>query len=393
MRLTKLPLTLVPLFLMVLIGCASSSQINQDAEQAAFITLLGEDTLAVERFRRTPAGIEADVVLRAPQTTVTHYTLDLDEAGSFRRYEATAHVPGAPGEGAPLRREVVVPMGDSLQVSVTEEGATSVRTIPGDRHALPFIDMVHWPFELVVERGQASGQESMTQPLFTNRGILSFAVGTEEDGSMTLTHPFRGTMDVEVDPEGRLLSLDAGATTRKLSVTRVPDVDVEALSRRFAALDAAGSAFGPLSGRGETTAQVHGATITVDYGRPAKRGREIFGALVPWGELWRTGANQATHFGTDRDLMVGDLRVPAGRYTLYTIPEPDGGTLIINRQTGQGGTTYDEAQDLGRVDMTISALPEPVELFTVEVEETDAGGSFKLQWDQTEFAVPITVVQ
>jgi len=220
---------------------------------------------------------------------------------------------------------------------------------------------------------------------------MNFVVEDLRSDSMTVTHPFRGTMKVQVDPEGRLIRLDAGETTRKLVVHRVSDVDVDAVGQRFAMRDQAGSTFGPLSGRGETIAEVDGARIMVDYGQPSKRGRDIFGDLVPWGEIWRTGANRATHFRTDRALSLGGLHVPAGEFTLYTIPESDGGTLMVNTQTGQGGTTYDEEQDLGRVEMQITEQPDVIEDFTIRIDDTDAGGALRLQWDRTEFMVPFTV--
>ena len=97
-----------------------------------------------------------------------------------------------------------------------------------------------------------------------------------------------------------------------------------------------------------------GKTITIDYSRPSAKGRQVFGGLVPYGKEWRTGANEATTFVTTTDLMVGDKHVPAGNYTLYTIPNQQQWTLIINKQTGQWGTVYDEKQDLVRVPMKVS---------------------------------------
>jgi hypothetical protein len=381
-------LRLIPLLsVLILIAPASLAQ----SYDAAFITRLGDDTLAVERFARTPGGMEAEVVLRTPQTTVTRYRLDLDDAGALKYFEAVASAPGAPSDAPPLRREVVTPASDGLEVSHTTGGETTSRSIQGDAGMLPFIDMVHWPFELMLVRAHVSGQDSVAQGLFTGRGSFSFAVASQGDGAMTVTHPYRGTMDVRVDREGRLLALDAGATTRKLIVTRVADVDIEGLAGRFAARDAAGQPFGPLSGRGETAATVHGAGITIDYGTPVARGREIFGALVPWGEVWRTGANLATHFETDRALQFGDLALPAGTYTFYTIPDPAGGTLIISSQTGQGGAGYNPDRDLGRVPMSIGALDNPVEVFTIRVDEEPSGGLLRIQWDRTEFTVPFSV--
>src|SRR5688572_25540552 len=143
----------------------------------------------------------------------------------------------------------------------------------------------------------------------------------------------------------------------------------------------------------DTAAQTIGsAQLVVDYGRPSKRRRQIFGSLVPYDALWRTGANEATHFRTDRDLAIGTMRVPSGTYTLWTIPARDGWTLIVNRQTGQWGTDYDKTQDVGRTQMKVATLREPVEQFTIVIEPTGNGsGVLVMRWDTTQASVPITV--
>lgn len=373
------------------LACNASSNAETASNEAAFTTWLGNDTLAVEQFTRSPEQMEATVVLRTPETTVHDYTLTMTPDGQLERYEAVVRDPLAAEDAAPRRRTVVTPSDDSLRVEITEDGTTQTRRIAGGPDALPFIDMVHWPFDLILTRAYATGQDSVAQPLFTTRGTQPFIVRRLAPDSMTVTHPFRGTMGVRVDDAGRLLLLNASNTTRKLTVRRVPSIDIEAQAQTFAVRDAQGQSFGALSGRGNAEATVDGATIAVDYGVPSKRGRDIFGALVPWGDVWRTGANRATHFATDRTLQLRDLTVPAGEYTLYTIPEPDGGTLIVNQQTGQGGTTYNEEQDLGRVAMTRESLPSSVEDFTIRVEDTDEGGTLRLLWDQTAFVIPFTI--
>jgi hypothetical protein len=143
----------------------------------------------------------------------------------------------------------------------------------------------------------------------------------------------------------------------------------------------------------DTTAQTIGqAHLIVDYGRPSKRRREIFGALVPYGVVWRTGANEATHFRTDRDVTIGGARVPRGTYTLWTIPAPEGWTLIVNRATGQWGTDYDKSQDLARIPMKLKTLSEPVEQFTIAIEpEGNGSGVLAMTWDMTRATVPIRV--
>jgi hypothetical protein len=197
-------------------------------------------------------------------------------------------------------------------------------------------------------------------------------------------------MTARVDSEGRIQLLDAGATTRALVVERQGWLDVHPFAREYAARDAAGRSMGELSGRGSGEFEVYGVRVSLDYGTPQKRGREIWGALVPWGRVWRTGANRATHITLSGDLRLGDLLVPAGTYTLYSIPEPEGGLLIVNRQTNQNGQVYNAERDLGRVPMRRAELTAPVEAFTIRVEDRGDGYALRLLWDRTEFYVPIS---
>jgi hypothetical protein len=346
-------------------------------DRAAYVTLLGSDTLAVERFQHHADGMTAEVVLRTPRTTVRTYDIRFDDAGNITRYEAVTR-------GEDTRTDVIEPGVEGLQVTTTTGPGSEVNVVAGDPSMLPFIDMVHWPFELALMRFAETGHESAEFPMFTARNPVAFELSRHADGTMSVRHPFRGAMDVEVNEVGQIVRLDAGQTTRALTVNRVDDVDIDAIAARFQAEDAAGRSFGALSGRGAEEATVHGANISVDYGQPAKRGREIWGGLVRHGHLWRTGANRATHIETDRTLVFGDLEVPPGTYTLFSIPEADGGTLIINSQTGQNGNSYDASQDFGRVPMMARSLDSTVELFTITVSEEGNRGALRLQWDDNE---------
>jgi hypothetical protein len=111
---------------------------------------------------------------------------------------------------------------------------------------------------------------------------------------------------------------------------------------------------------GTAEVTLKGKSITIDYSRPSMRGRKIMGALVPYGKVWRTGANEATTLTTPIDLNIGGTKVPAGKYTIWTLPSADTWKLIINKQTGQWGTVYDEKQDLARIEMK---KPRPTTFF------------------------------
>jgi hypothetical protein len=142
------------------------------------------------------------------------------------------------------------------------------------------------------------------------------------------------------------------------------------------------------------TAQVNlkGKKITIDYGRPSMKGRKIIGELVPYGKVWRTGANEATTLTTEADLNIGGTNVPAGKYTLYTLPSEGTWKLIINKQTGQWGTVYEESQDLARVDLKKSSLGQPVEQLTISFDKkNDSTADLVLQWETTQLSVPVKV--
>ncbi len=146
-------------------------------------------------------------------------------------------------------------------------------------------------------------------------------------------------------------------------------------------------------------ASVDGDQLTIVYGRPytkdPKTGekRKIWGGLVPFGQPWRTGADEATLFTTQQPIEMGGTTIPAGTYSLFTLPEENGAAkLIINKQTGQWGTKYDEKQDLARVELKKGPLDQPVDQFTMAIEKNPAGGGvLKLMWESTQFSVPFTV--
>jgi len=140
-------------------------------------------------------------------------------------------------------------------------------------------------------------------------------------------------------------------------------------------------------------ATVDGASVAIEYGRPFMKGRKIVGGLVPFGKVWRTGADEATTLTTDKPLAFGSLSVPAGKYTLYTVPGEKEWTLIVNRQTGQWGTQYDQAQDLGRVAMKLQATAAPVEQFTITIGDTPAGGEIHFEWETTRAVASFTVAK
>jgi hypothetical protein len=138
-------------------------------------------------------------------------------------------------------------------------------------------------------------------------------------------------------------------------------------------------------------ATVGAANLEIAYSRPLKRGRVIFGNVVPWNQVWRTGANAATQLTTSADIVFGNTVIPAGKYTLWSLPTSTGAKLIINSQTGQWGTEYDAARDVARLDLAQTTIATPVEEFTISIVPQGTNGVLRLSWDDREYSIPFRV--
>lgn len=136
---------------------------------------------------------------------------------------------------------------------------------------------------------------------------------------------------------------------------------------------------------------VDGAQISIEYGQPFLKGRKIFPALHAYGQVWRTGADEATVLVTDKPLTFGTLQVPAGKYTVWTVPGESEWQLVINKETGQWGTKYNPAHDLGRAPMKMEKLSSPVEQLTISVNDTPAGAVLHVEWENVRATAPFTV--
>jgi hypothetical protein len=137
---------------------------------------------------------------------------------------------------------------------------------------------------------------------------------------------------------------------------------------------------------------IAGKQINIEYYAPSMHGRKVMGGLVPYGVVWCTGANWATKITTQADLQIGDLRLPAGSYSIWTLPTAKEWTLVINKQTGQFHLNYDSSRDFGRTKMNVKTLDSPVETFKIDLR-SDGGnkGTLALLWETTEASIPFTV--
>jgi hypothetical protein len=297
----------------------------------------------------------------------------------------THNISGGPGP-AEIKASVDF-TGDSAIVMNPRGDSVVTTRVAVPRGTIPYFIHVYGLVEQIGRQARVTGRDSVAISALTGANSMSGGY-VKKRGADTLVLNFTegqlaglGPFTFRLDRQSRLAWLTGKGSTVQVEVERVASIpNLGALTAAFATRP-----LGQLSVRDTARATVGGADVWVDYSRPMKRGRVIFGDVVPWNTPWRTGANAATQFNTSADLLIGGTTVPAGKYTLWTLPTPAGWLLIINKQTGQWGTEYHAEQDLVRVDAKVETLATPVEQFVIAFEP----GIITFTWDRTKVSVPV----
>ena len=405
-------LTAIPLMALVAVtgGCArtaSQAAANQIAaseapgagtHSGAFVVRLGADTIVVEKFARSGNTYSVEQALRSPTARMFHTHIAITPAGDVTEMNYMQHRIGA-AMNAPLLASTDVKVAGDSATLVGKRGDSTVvnRKVAVPAGAMPTLPSSYLGYELASMRLVASGRDSMQARLLGPNGPTGYAVKRVGRDSVFFILDPSTIYRAHVDDQGRILHMHAPFTTFKIQLARVPSADIAQLASAWSAAPA----MGILSPPDSIITRVGAANVAIRYSRPAKRGRVVFGdssvAMEPFGKVWRVGANEATRFSTDRDLMIGNATVPAGNYTLFAQLDRSGWKLIVNklllRPDNSGrllwGTMHDPQHDLVRIPMTMSTLPSPVEQMTIVLEPQGDGATLKVMWDVTQASVPV----
>ena len=363
-------------------------------QSGSFLVRLGTDTTSVESYTRTGQRLEVEQVGRVPRVLHRRFTYEMAPSGATTRATATITVPSAAAGAPPLQQIDASLAGDSVAVVIRQDTTTRTLRVAAPAGTMIGSNAAPWGlYESQTMRLAKEKRDSLRVPLYQlGAGSMSSLSVRRLGRDSMVVQTLNDRYHARVDAQGRIQGVRFVSGTQGYNVTRLAKIDVGATTSDWAAREKVSGAMGQLSSRDTTRATVAGATFTIDYSRPAKRGRVIFGELVQYGQVWRTGANAATQLRTDKALRFGDVTVPAGFYSLFTIPGPNEWTLIVNSETGQTGTAHKPERDLFRIPMKVVALAEPVERFTIGVVPADAGGALHLEWDTMRASASFTVV-
>ncbi|HLY69640.1 MAG TPA: DUF2911 domain-containing protein [Puia sp.] len=375
------------------------------AEKYGFLTMLGSDTISVESVNRQGNRLISEEVDRFPRVRIRHTEVELKDDGSIGHLEMKIHTPSEP-PGQRDRKVVAVVTDNSVHLSKTDSTGTVNRDFPtGGSIVVAHVPQMYGLYELYFAAAmkQASalqlkaGSGVQMRQFYIDREFDRFPLGQVtikplEGGRLEITHDWlSGTGEALMDARGNMLSYSGARTTYDVQVKRLAtQPDVKGISDQFAVKEKENGQVRSLSVRDTTRAQIGNAVFTVDYGRPLMRGRTLLGNVIPYDRVWRTGANAATQFTTSAAIKLAGIQVPAGTYSLFTVPHNNGVDLIVNKGTGEWGTEYNHAFDLGVARIKSDTAARSVEEFTISILPGDnRHGTFVLAWGLFRWIAPI----
>ena len=371
--------------MLVLASCARS-------QTYGFVAVLGNDTTSVERVTRTGNHIVSEAIGRSPAVTRRHWEAELGPNGAITSWSMDTYIPNAPAAAQHIHHTATFTDGATSFTRRTSAGDTFWAYRRAYVETVPWNAFVYATWELLLDAARRQKDTTRTrigQYFFEgwDEGHVGYAdIARRADGSYAISSTgLAGTGTARVDANGRMVSYSGQGTTYKQEVRRITDVpDIEAITTRFAAGEKGTGFSRSLSPRDTVRAKVGTATVTIDYSRPSRRGRSLVGGLLPYDEVWRTGANAATQLSTTAPIELAGVSLQPGTYTLFTLPSRDGVALVINGQSGQWGTQYDARRDIARRAMTVDSTPANVEQFTIRVD-----GRLVMEWGTFRWSAPL----
>lgn len=402
----RLPSQSLPFILAALaeIACGPA----EPEQRYGFIARLGNDTVSVESITRRGNNVVVDGVDRFPRVRRRHTEIELGPGSTIRHLETDINTPSEPANQRERRVTADVTADSVHIVKKDDAGTLRYNFATNGAVAMAHVPQMYSLYELyfgaALARGVAEkrvlGDTVQLRQFYIDRDFDRFplhrgVVRVLADSRAEIQHDWlSGTGQATFDSAGRMLTYSGARTTYLVDVARVDSQpDIKSIGDRFAALEAAsGDAVRQLSPRDTVRASVGPASITIDYSRPHARGRVLLGNVIPYDQVWRTGANAATQFTTSAPLRLAGIQLAAGTYTLWTVPHQNGVDLIVNGQAGQWGTQYDRSRDVGTARMQSATPSTPVDQFTISVAASDARrGTLAMEWGSFRWTAPIEV--
>lgn len=345
------------------------------------IYTLGADTTFIGYYQLRQNDFVFKVMAR-PNLSVSTISGKLFPNGELKEATGYSYKPGVKGEEKRLVDYTMFVNPDSTFIKQVRDGKETSFKIPG-RIMLANALGTSFLFFLPVLTNYAPKKigETVESDHYVLGQKRKFTITRTAAGILEMGSQVMGYFKIYLQPDGKLKMIDGIGTSWNVRGNVFNDLDLNAYIQKFVQREEVAS-LKPLNKQDSVLTTINGVDLRIDYSRPSKRGRVIFGEVVPWNRIWRTGANAPTKLALNKSIYFDGKELPAGLYSIFTLPAKDEWTLIINKQTNIWGTDYDSTFDLLRIPMKTEKLKEPLDMMTIDILHEDNKGILSISWDR-----------
>ena len=361
---------------------------NKREDSGYIIYTLGKDTIEITHYRLTGDDFIATVVQRA-NSNVNKIKGKFFPSGELQYMEGYRYKPVIGKDSLLLLTFRFYQKGDSTYFE-EKSGNSIYRRKDSGRAMVNYWPYVQMNVILANYAPKNVGDSIVSNHIIGDLPPAKFVMKRIADRKLTAYSRVMGLFTLYLNEKGKVESLDATGSSYNVKGTIVPRLNLDSIILSYARREEKFGPFGWPNKSDSIQTVIGNSSIKINYTRPSMRGRVIFGEVVPWNRYWRTGANQATKITTSYPLYFNGKILPAGVYSVLTMPSQTGWTMMFNKEANIWGTDYNSAHDVLRVPMQVEQLKEPVELMTIEVVPTAKGGAINVIWERTKASAHFT---
>ncbi len=361
---------------------------NKREDSGYIIYTLGKDTIEITHYRLTGDDFIATVVQRA-NSNVNKIKGKFFPSGELQYMEGYRYKPVIGKDSLLLLTFRFYQKGDSTYFE-EKSGNSIYRRKDSGRAMVNYWPYVQMNVILANYAPKNVGDSIVSNHIIGDLPPAKFVMKRIADRKLTAYSRVMGPFTLYLNEKGKVESLDATGSSYNVKGTIVPHLNLDSIILSYARREEKFGPFGWPNKSDSIQTVIGNSSIKINYTRPSMRGRVIFGEVVPWNRYWRTGANQATKITTSYPLYFNGKILPAGVYSVLTMPSQTGWTMMFNKEANIWGTDYNSAHDVLRVPMQVEQLKEPVELMTIEVVPTAKGGAINVIWERTKASAHFT---
>ena len=372
--------------------CGSLKLLAQQTYTASFVATLGTDTVIVETYNMLPNHLYGKSFLRYPEDRVGVFDFHFYPDGSIRHYSMSfmkpdsSYITSTGTEGVYCEDDTCTWFASWKGAEDEYTNKRAVKKIDFIGGWTPTISLLEWNCMRLIK----SGEQSLPLTLINDYiGTRNVAVWKGNEDTLIFGGDFLEYTKLKVTPEGRILNYNGTATPWNYIATKLDPVNVDDVAMRMSKKPKIGIPSPEI----KVDFLIANDTIHLSYGRPSKRGRKIFGGIVPYDSVWRTGAGDPTTLTLPYPIQFGKTVIPKGKYAIYTIPRSGEWTLIFNTDLTQWPTEPNRSKDFVLIPLQVKHLTSSIEQFTITIEPSKNGGVNKFTWDDKEEYAPFKIVK